>query len=210
MKNFRPRNACFRTLILRGLFFSICPILLPVSPLALAQTNLESSPDKEAEAKAVNPYLAYKQKRRVEIKELETCSWLVTYRKRVYDLSPLSRKGLERPLEGDMHTILRRVPAAEKHLNNIARNNRDAKVHTSIATFAIASLIATRIVQGNSPSRKKAPEYLALNIGSALLFLRAAYAGFELNQATKQELAHAVQEFNNVSEDPILPYEGGL
>ena len=221
MKNKRPLNARIRTTKARGrfsrshpLFFSALLLFLFAVPgESRAQVLLESQLEKNEKEKSktpVNPYLAYKQKRRVEIKELETCSWLVTYRKRVYDLSPLSRKGLERPLEGDMHTILRRVPGAENHLDQITRNNRDARVHTSIATFAIASLLVTRIVQGNSSSKGKSPKYMALNIGSVLLFLRAAYAGFELKQDTKEELVEAVQEFNNVSEDPILPYEGGL
>lgn len=162
----------------------------------------------EKENQVANPYLAYRQKRRVEAKELETCSWLVSYRHRIYDLSPLSRKGLDRPLEGDLHSILRRVPEANASLEKIDRNNRDAKVHTALASFAIVTFLGTRIAQGANEKNRRSDAYLAINIGAGLLFLRSIYAGFELRKSTREELVRAVQEFNKVSEDPILPYEG--
>jgi hypothetical protein len=175
---------------------------------AIAQ-NLQKAAEKK-ETEVPNPYLAYRQKQRIEVKELENCSWLVSYRNRIYDLSPLSRKGLERPLEGDLHSILRRVPLAAESLQKIERNNQEAKVHTAIASFAILTIVGTRIAQGSSERRKRSDAYLALNIGAGLLFLRSVYAGFETRRNTREELVNAVQEFNKVSEDPILPYEGDL
>lgn len=209
MKKLRQSKVRFRNIGMLALIFSLVGLdARPLWAQSLEENLAKQKVEKEKEA--TNPYLAYKQKRRVEIKEMETCSWLVTYRKRIYDLTPLTRKGLERPLEGDMHTVLRRVPESEEHLEKISKNTRDAKVHTAIATFALATLLVTRIVQSGNPERGKQPEYMALNLGAGLLFLRAVYAGYELKQDTKQELVQAVQEFNNVSQDPILPYEGGL
>lgn len=179
----------------------------------IAPSQLEESSENAAAARRrreTNRYAKLRERRRVETKELETCSWLVTYRDRVYDLAPLTRKSLDRPLEGDVQSIIRRVPAAAAHLDQVDRNDRDAKVHTAIATAAVLLLVGTRIAQGGSKTKAESPAYMALNIGSVLLFARAAYAGWELKQESKREVARAVQEFNTVSEDPMEPYQGGL
>lgn len=182
-----------------------------VGSLTSPSLLLESS-DREAAKKKrpSDPYSALRERRRLETRELESCSWLITYRNRVYDLSPLTRKGLDRPLEGDVQSIIRKVPAAAAHLDQVDRNDRESKVHTGIATGAILLLVGTRIAMTSSKAKADPGPYLALNIASVLLFARAAYAGWELKQASKREVAEAIQEFNAVSEDPIQPYRGGL
>jgi hypothetical protein len=209
MRTLELRNASTpRRLSLELFIFVTLSLASLIASPAIAQ-NLQKAAEKK-ETEVPNPYLAYRQKQRIEVKELENCSWLVSYRNRIYDLSPLSRKGLERPLEGDLHSILRRVPLAAESLQKIERNNQEAKVHTAIASFAILTIVGTRIAQGSSERRKRSDAYLALNIGAGLLFLRSVYAGFETRRNTREELVNAVQEFNKVSEDPILPYEGDL
>lgn len=182
---------------------AVFPLFLPIS--AQCQTKLK---DAEPVKPKVEGSRTERHRRKVEAKELENCSWLVTYKDRIYDLSPLTRKSLDRPLEGDISSVVRRSPRAEFHLNNVEKNISAAKVHTAIATTALLGLIGARIAQANSKNGNK-PKYLMLNIGAVLLFARAAYAGFELKQESKQEVAKAIQEFNSASEDPILPYDKG-
>lgn len=214
----RFRTQATEIWLLGRFFFGLLATISAFSPAAQAQpqsqqrisgvelplnwgTNLED-PDAETD-----PYRRYWSEKRARVQQLESCSWMVRYRNRTYDLSPLTRKGLDRPLEGDMRTILRRVPAAAGHLEQIEKNVAAADVHTALATVGLTAFIVTRIFQGNAGERgRKSDKYIALSLSSGLLFLRSAYAGWQLKKDTKEELAAAIEAFNAKSPDPIVPH----
>lgn len=188
-------------------------VVFPINP-AFAQSILEDSSLVKKEEE--DPYLKIRRSKALRVNELQECSWKVRYRNKVYDLSPLTRRGLERPLEGDMRTVLRRVPGAALQVEKIDQNNQDEKVHTAIATIGLGGLLLTRIFQGRtSDESSKSDKYIALNIISLLVFAKAIHAGWSLKQDTQERIALAVQEFNDVSSEKIVPHkeisrEGGI
>ena len=57
----------------------------------------------------------------VLLDKLGDCNWQVTYRGRIYDLGPLTRESLSRPVENDIRYALQRVPEAAESLREIDR-----------------------------------------------------------------------------------------
>jgi hypothetical protein len=143
---------------------------------------------------------------------LEQCNWLVTYKNRTYDLSPLTREGLSRPLEGDIRSVLQRVPSAEAHLQMVDKNVRDAKFYTKIATFGIAAFAASRLIRSNlkpwDSQGRQGVDVLA--VVSALIFLKSTTESSRASDDTKTELNSAIDEFNQNSDQQILPEKGNL
>ena len=191
-------------------------LLIPIQTFAQPTSkNRLSAPPLQLGSKLYDPekqdsYKRYWSGQRGKVQRLEDCSWLVTYRKRIYDLSPLTRTGLNRPLDGDVRTILRRVPSAAKHLTQISRNTKEAEVQTALATLGLTAFLVTQIFKGNTDERgRKSDTYMAISLMSALLFVRSAYAGWQLKRNSKEELAAAIDSFNAQSPAPIIPYDGG-
>ncbi|NUM87784.1 MAG: hypothetical protein HUU37_01135 [Bdellovibrionales bacterium] len=139
----------------------------------------------------------------------ESCNWLVTYRGNTYDLAPLTRESLSRPVEGDLRAVLERVPEAEEHLKNSSREVRAAKFHSVLGTTAVMLAVGSRLAYENSKSlsRDTRQSLNIVSIASVLFFLKATHAAFESTRESREELAAAVNAFNEKSPHRIEPAE---
>ena len=140
------------------------------------------------------------------------CNWLVVYRGRTYDLAPLTKPSLARPVEGDLRSVIQRVPSAETHLFNVNQKMTEAKVHTVIGSIAISSLLISRIFASsakNGPQDKKIAIDI-VSIASGLLFLKAGHASWEATRDSKRELVTAINVFNANSPHQIVPVSKGM
>lgn len=139
----------------------------------------------------------------------ESCNWLVTYRGNTYDLAPLTRESLSRPVDGDLRAVLERIPEAEEHLKNSAREVRAAKFHSMLGTAAAMLAIGTRVAHGNAKdsSRETRHTLNLISIVSSLFFVKATHSAFESTRESREELAAAVNAFNEKSPYRIEPAE---
>lgn len=168
--------------------FSICLIGL----LATASADASTAP--------VSPAQKYEQ-----------CSWLVSYRGRTYDLAPLTRETLARPIEGDIRSLLSRVPAAADHLSQVTSASRAAKVQAIIASAALGVFLGTRIARSGSKKDDESAR-LGLDIAaivSGLFFAKGLHASYQATLTAREELALAVEAFNAGSPHPIQPVVKG-
>ncbi len=138
------------------------------------------------------------------------CNWLVTYRNRTYDLYPLTRSNLSRPLKRGIRSILHSVPKARGHMERAERSIQEAKEYGRWASLGLLSLAGMQLAYASSDYLQEELKVVVypLSIVSGLVFLRSAILGWRRNQETKEELALAVQTFNAESREPILPYKG--
>jgi hypothetical protein len=141
----------------------------------------------------------------------EQCSWLVTYRGRTYDLAPLTKEVLARPLEGDIRALMSRVPAAADHLAKVNRNSKAAKTQAIIASAALGIFVGARIGRKNAANASSEIK-MSWDVGSivsGLFFLKGLHASFTATRDAKEELANAVEAFNAASPYPIQPLVKG-
>lgn len=145
------------------------------------------------------------------LEKYEQCSWLVTYRGRTYDLAPLTREVLARPLEGDIRALMNRVPAAAEHLSLVNRNTKAAKTQAILASAALGFFVGTRIGRANAKDKDEEMRrgWDIGSIVSGLFFLKGIHASFAATSAAKEELAEAVEAFNAASPYPIQPVVKG-
>ena len=190
------RTSCFPKILASILALSF---ILPAP--AIAQSVLDDWNLLKDEAE--DPYLKFRRRKLIQFNELEECCWKVRYQNKIYDLSPLTRKGLERPLESDIRTVFRQVPGAAMEIKQIDQNNRDEKAHTAFGTIGLGAFLLTRIFQSRSQNQKS-DKYTTLNIISLLVFAKAVHANWSLKRATNERIATAVEEFNAMSPDKIV------
>ncbi len=145
--------------------------------------------------------------------DFDSCNWLVTYRNRTYDLSPLAKPGLDRPVEGDLRSVLARIPAAAAHLENVSQQAKAARVHSIIGTASIMVLVGTRIAYKNAKDKGRSDNTrLTLDVASlisGLFFVKATYDSERATQSSKEELIEAVRAFNARSPYKIEPARKG-
>lgn len=144
--------------------------------------------------------------------QFDKCNWLVTYRGKTYDLAPLSREALARPIENDLRYALQRVPEAEEHLIAMQKNQRDARGHTVLATTFLTGLLVSRVLASNKKSESQKDQRLQLDIISAasgLFFLKATYESWRSTRNAKEELLKSVDAFNEYSTYKIEPASNG-
>ena len=145
--------------------------------------------------------------------DYESCNWLVTYRNRTYDLAPLTREGLARPIEGDLRLVLNRVPEASKHLDLLRDEVSEAKFHSVVGTAAIMAFIGARVARSNAKSKGRSSDTkLSLDLASlisGLFFVKATYDSERATHETKAELLNAVNAFNARSPHKIEPAQPG-
>lgn len=135
----------------------------------------------------------------------DDCNWLVTYRGRTYDLAPLTRESLARPVDGDIRSILERVPESESLLSQVEKRSADAKAHTIIASAAVSGLLVTRLLRSNEKNRERHDTYDILTAVTGLFFLKGAYESWRATRDAKETLLKAVRVFNENSPNKIEP-----
>jgi hypothetical protein len=145
----------------------------------------------------------------LSLDKLGDCNWRVTYRGRIYDLSPLTREALSRPIENDIRFALQRVPEASEHLARMDKRLRAARTHTVLASVFISSLLVTRLLRSRDNNEKNFQHYRALSWGFGGMFAMEALFSLFSTKAAKHELVHAVEEFNAHSSYKIEPAVGG-
>ena len=142
--------------------------------------------------------------------QLNECNWIVTYRGRTYDLAPLTREALARPIESDIRYALERVPEASDHLRRMAARSADAKAHSVIASIFLGGLVAFRLARSGEANTDKRSDFNQITTITGALFIAAGF--FQSWRATsdaKDELVKAVDAFNEKSPYKIQPADGG-
>jgi hypothetical protein len=135
----------------------------------------------------------------------EECNWMVTYRGRTYDLAPLTRESLSRPLETDLRLALSKVPQANIHLLSVEKNIRDSNGQARLASAFIMAALLSRIIGSSSPSEDAKQDFRIATVVSIGFFGAAALSSWRSAGRAKAELAEAVESFNRESPQKILP-----
>lgn len=142
--------------------------------------------------------------------KLNDCNWLVTYRGRTYDLAPLTREALARPLETDIRYALERVPEAGEHLNAMGRSLSNARAHSKIASVFLAGVLVAQLMKGGADKDSDRGRTLSiLSIGSGAFSLAGFLASWKATRDAKRELVQAVSSFNEKSPYKIEPSTSG-
>lgn len=143
-------------------------------------------------------------------RELGDCNWQVTYRGRQYDLSPLTREALSRPIENDIRFAIQRVPEASGRLDTMTSLLRSARAHTLIATAFLGAFALFKVLESNQNNRGQREDYRTASWASAGFFLGATFFSWKNTREAKDELVKAVEDFNAHSPHKILPANQGL
>lgn len=143
-------------------------------------------------------------------RELGDCNWQVTYRGRQYDLSPLTREALSRPIENDIRFAIQRVPEAAERLDTMTGLLRSARAHTLIATAFLGAFALFKVLESNQNNRGQREDYRTASWASAGFFLGATFFSWKSTREAKDELVKAVEDFNAHSPHKILPANQGL
>lgn len=136
---------------------------------------------------------------------LSDCNWIVSYRGRTYDLAPLTREALARPIETDIRYALQRVPEANDHLLRMGKNLRDARAHTMLASIFVSVFGITQLIKSGEQNETKNREYNIVSYVSAGFFAAAALSSWRATREAKYELVEAVDAFNRNSPHQIEP-----
>lgn len=141
----------------------------------------------------------------------EQCNWLVNYRNHTYDLTPLTRTGLNRPIESDLRPVLERVPRAAEKLQLVTDLSKEAKAHSIIGSAAITIFIGNRLINYTARRAKDDSrlEMDVISLVSGLIFFKATYDSWRATSASKEELAEAIDIFNEKSPYKITPANKG-
>jgi len=142
------------------------------------------------------------------LEKLGDCNWPVTYRCCVYDLSPLTRETLSRPIENDIRYVLQRVPEANERLDSMNGHLRDAKAHTIIASLFITGLLVTKLLESRLTNDATRPDYRTVEAASGGFFLAATLFSWRSSVKAKEDLVGAVDAFNAHSPFKIEPAVG--
>jgi hypothetical protein len=145
------------------------------------------------------------EEKQVSLEGLSDCNWMVTYRGRTYDLAPLTREALARPIESDIRFALQRVPAANEHLNAMGTHLRDARAHTIFASIFLGGFIASRVLRANQKNDNDRQGYDIASAATGLFFLASTAFSWKSTRDAKAELVNAVQSFNEGSPHKIEP-----
>ena len=146
----------------------------------------------------------------ISLEKLGNCAWQVTYRGRVYDLSPLTRASLARPIENDIRFVLERVPQAGARLEAMNGHLRDSKAHTILASIFLSGLLVTKILESRLKNDANRPDYRTIEGAAGGFFLAATLFSWRSGVRAREELVSAVEEFNAHSPYKIEPASSGL
>ncbi len=145
----------------------------------------------------------------ISLDRLGDCQWKVTYRGRTYDLAPLTREALSRPIENDIRYALQRVPSANEHLEAMSGKLRSARTYTILASFFIGTAIVSRLLYSRNNHEDTKDALRIATAASGGLFLTATLFSWHNTSRAKKELVNAVQEFNEHSAYKIEPAAPG-
>ncbi len=144
-----------------------------------------------------------------KLDKYDDCNWLVSYRGRTYDLAPLTREALARPIESDLRYALQRVPEADAYLKSMSRNLHDARAHTMLASAFISGLVLTRILGSGEKNKESKREYDVISAITGVFFLKATFESYTSTREAKADLVRAVDAFNEQSPNKIEPLSPG-
>lgn len=132
---------------------------------------------------------------------------MVTYRGKLYDLAPLTREALSRPIENDIRYALQRMPESNEHLKLMTKNLDESRAHTILASIFMTGFLATRIIISDQKTKNEdsTKEYRILSAVTGAFFLSSTFFSWRANRAAKNELIKAVEAFNEVSPQKIVP-----
>lgn len=145
----------------------------------------------------------------VSLSQLNDCNWQVNYRGRTYDLSPLTREALARPIETDIRYALQRVPEANAHLTAMSALLREARVHTIFASAFLSGFIVARILRSGKKNAADREDYDIASYATGGLFFTSTLFSWTSTKAAKRELVNAVEAFNENSPYKIEPASSG-
>lgn len=155
------------------------------------------------------PLLSFGQENKISLDQLGDCNWMVTYRGRTYDLAPLTREALSRPIESDIRYALQRVPASARHLDSMSGHLRAARAHTILASIFVTGFVATRILRSNEKNEANHGDYDIASAATGLFFLASTAFSWKSTRDAKTELVEAVGAFNESSPHKIEPASDG-
>lgn len=158
---------------------------------------------------ALAPLLGSAQEKKISLDGLNDCNWMVTYRGRTYDLAPLTREALARPIESDIRFALQRVPEADAHLRAMSSHLRDARAHTIFASIFVSGFVLTRVLRSSQKNEDYRHDYDMPSAATGLFFLAATAFSWKSTRDAKTELVNAVDAFNEGSPHKIEPASEG-
>lgn len=180
-------------------------MLLCILPNLAARTAVASDVKKDAEAitSLETPH---------SVQDYERCDWLVTYRNRTYDLAPLTRGSLGRPLDGDIISVLRRVPEASMHLDQVDHKAKLARIESMVGSASITGFILSRIFRSDPkvkvhPEKQKTIDLVGLF--GLVVFVKSTIDSHNATEDARTELGLAVESFNQNSSHKIEPNKEG-
>lgn len=136
---------------------------------------------------------------------LNDCNWMVNYRGKTYDLSPLTREALSRPIETDIRYALQRIPESAQHLDKMSSKLKEARAHTILASLFVSGFLVGKIIQSRETDEDKKRSFDVLTYGTGLFFLGSTLFSWKATREAKQELVNAVDAFNANSPHKIEP-----
>ncbi|HEY8279464.1 MAG TPA: hypothetical protein VIH99_07575 [Bdellovibrionota bacterium] len=141
----------------------------------------------------------------LSLDRLGDCNWQVTYRGRTYDLAPLTRESLSRPIESDIRFVLDRVPESHARLEEMNSRLSSARTQTIIASIFVSALLVTKLLESRLTNEVQIRDYKKFEWGFGGLFLGTTFLSWRNSSKAKEELVNAVKEFNEHSPYKIEP-----
>lgn len=135
--------------------------------------------------------------------DYDDCNWIVNYRGKTYDLAPLTRETLARPIESDMRPILQRVPESDAHLQTMSTELRNARAHTIIGSAFISTFLIAKLIASGQKNEDRKSEINLLSYVAGAFFLKATFESWHSTRTAKIELTRAVNDFNEKSPHKI-------
>lgn len=145
-----------------------------------------------------------------QTEEYDDCNWIVNYRGKTYDLAPLTRETLARPIESDMRPILQRVPEADEHLQIMSEELRNARAHTIIGSAFISTFLITKLIASAQKNPDRKSEINLLSYVAGAFFIKASFESWSSTRTAKTELIRAVNAFNEKSPHKIEAAKPGI
>lgn len=134
---------------------------------------------------------------------------MVNYRGKTYDLSPLTREALSRPIETDIRYALQRIPESAQHLEKMTSKLKEARAHTILASVFVSGFLVGKIIQSQERDEDARKSYDVLTYASGMFFLGSTLFSWKATREAKQELVNAVDAFNANSPHKIEPISQG-
>ncbi len=136
---------------------------------------------------------------------LNDCNWMVNYRGRTYDLSPLTREALSRPIETDIRYALQRVPESAQHLEKMSAKLKEARAHTILASLFVSGFLVGKLIQSQERDETQKKAYNVITGATGLFFVGSTVFSWKATRDAKRELVSAVDAFNANSPHKIEP-----